>query len=588
MSDLWQRLKQRKLVQWAVAYVAFAFALIQVADVVAGSYHWPDHAMHVVFGLLVLGFAVTLILAWYHGERGAQKVSRPELLLIALVLAVGGGSLWYFGELNLPAAVGNVAATAQAAIRTKPAPAVPVPFNPPADTLVVLPFQNLSGDPEQQYFSDGITEELTGALGRDSGLRVIAWDTASRYRNGTESPGVVGKDLNVANLLHGSIERENGMVRVSAELVDTRSGYELWSAHYDDTLSNIFQVQDKISASIALALKVKFASTGHALMVNPQAHDLVLKARALIQTSAITATSDEQARKLFEQAIALDPDYADAHAGLAHALYELTGFSTLSLQQTLPRIRGEADKALALDPRNVDALLDLGVADEAVGKIDKARAAYAQALAIDPSSAEGHMDYANVLPLKPLLPQVQKALQLDPDNVIAQLNSSWYALDVGKYRQALSPAKAVIKLAPHSANGAFRLALAWSLLHRNQDAVKAFDQVQPDTASGEAQVAAGRLTYQSVLDPELHAQALAAVDKLHTHADLDAFSLVNLIQLYLVLGKNDMALKLLPEVCTASPVTCNDLSLYPQWLPLHGDPRFQVLVKKYDTMSESP
>ena len=90
MDNLWQSLRQRKLVQWAIAYGAFAFALIQVFDVVAGSYHWPDQAMHIVFGLLALGFLVALILAWYHGERGAQRISGPELLLIALVLVIGG------------------------------------------------------------------------------------------------------------------------------------------------------------------------------------------------------------------------------------------------------------------------------------------------------------------------------------------------------------------------------------------------------------------------------------------------------------------------------------------------------------------
>ena len=333
------RLKQRKLVQWAIAYGAFAFALIQVLDIVADSYHWPDQAMHIVFGLLALGFLVALILAWYHGERGAQRISGPELLLIALVLAVGGGLLWHFGKTGSPVEATN--APANVASSQEPAPAsspASAPFNPPAGTLAVLPFTNLDGDPKQQYFSDGITEELTNALGQNAALTVIAWDTASKFRDNHESPNAIGAALNVANLVHGSIEREGGMIRVIAELVDTRTGKQVWSDHYDDSAANVFQVQDKISAAIADALKVKFASLGPAPTVNPEAHDLVLKARALMET-AHTAAPIEQARTLYEQAIAIDPGYADAHAGLARAWLDLTQYSTLTLKDALPKRR---------------------------------------------------------------------------------------------------------------------------------------------------------------------------------------------------------------------------------------------------------
>lgn len=587
MDELWQSLRQRKLVQWAIAYGAFAFALIQVLDIVAGSYHWPDHAMHVVFGLLVLGFLVALILAWYHGERGVQRISGPELLLIALVLAVGGGLLWYFGESGSPV---EANATAQAASTREPAPAAspgPAPFNPPADTIAVLPFTNLDQDPKQQYFSDGITEELTNALGQNPALTVIAWDTASKYRDSHESPNAVGVALNVANLLHGSIERENDKVRVLAELVDTRSGKQVWSSHYDDSLANVFQVQDKISAAIADALKVKFASLAPAPIVDPQAHDLVLKARALMDLGK-TAAPFDQARELLEQAIALDPGYAAAHAGLARAWFGLTQFSTLPLKDTLPRMREEANKALALDPRNVDALVQLGNADASEGRIAQAKAEYERALKLDPSNAVAHLDYGTVLPLRPARAQEQEAVQLDPQNANAQSNLADYSLDLGDYAQALAPALAAMKLAPHSADNAFTLALAYSLLHRAKDAAHAFDLVQPDTPPARALVAASRLTYQSKVDPTLLPQALAAVDALRQRADLDPNSMFDVIQLYAALGRNDTALELLPKICAGLPVACSDLSVYPAWIPLRGNPAFEALVKKYDTLSQPP
>ncbi|HET9835503.1 MAG TPA: tetratricopeptide repeat protein, partial [Rhodanobacteraceae bacterium] len=459
MDELWRSLRQRKLVQWAIAYGAFAFALIQVLDVMAGSYHWPDHVMHIVFGLLVLGFIVALILAWYHGERGAQRISGPELLLIALVLVIGGGLLWYLGKPGSPVETTNTPANVASA--QEPAPAsspASAPFNPPAGTLAVLPFTNLNGDPKQQYFSDGITEELTNALGQNAALTVIAWDSASKFRDSHESTNAVGVALNVANLVHGSIERENGAVRVIAELVDTRTGKQLWSDHYDDSAANVFQVQDKISAAIADALKVKFASLAPAPTVNPKAHDLVLQARALIKT-ARTAAPFEQARALLEQAIALDPGYADAHAKLAGAWLDLTQYSTLTLKDALPKARAEANQALALDPRNVTALLVLANDDGAEHKIAQAKAKLERALALDPSNVSAHVDYGNALPTRQALAQYLEAVQLDPKAATAQFNLAITYLDLGEYAQALPPLQALMKLAPHSADSAFVLAL---------------------------------------------------------------------------------------------------------------------------------
>jgi tetratricopeptide (TPR) repeat protein len=228
----------------------------------------------------------------------------------------------------------------------------------------------------------------------------------------------------------------------------------MWSHHYDDSLANMFQVQDKITASIADALKVKFASLGTTRSVNPEAHDLVLKARALIE---------------------------------------------------------------------------------------KGR-----------SAAPHATNY----------------------------------LDLGEYAQALAPSLALIKLAPHSASAAFGLAQSYALLHHNQDAARAFDLVQPDTPLGKQLSAAGKLAYQSVLDPKLHAQALAAADALCKRSDLDPDSLYNLVIVYLVLDKKDIALDLLDRSCAPTPFSCNDFAINPTYIPLRGDPRFEAMAKKYDATSQ--
>ena len=586
-------LKRRNVLRAGVLYAGAAWALSQGIAQLGPLFDAPNWAMRAFVIACVIGFPFWIAFAWFYeftpqGIRRESEVAPNAsmthstarkldfaiigVLIVAVVLLASG----YFVRRNAPAATLAAAAASSAK-----------PFNPPAGTLAVLPFTNLNGDPKQQYFSDGITEELTNALGQNAALTVIAWDTASKYRDSHESPHAVGAALNVANLLHGSIERENGAVRVIAELVDTRTGKQLWSDHYDDSAAKVFQVQDKISAAIAAALKVKFAALSPAPTVNPKAHDLVLQARALIKT-ARTAAPIEQARALLEQAIALDPGYADAHAKLAGAWLDLTQYSTLTLKDALPKARAEANQALALDPRNVTALLVLGNDDGAEHKIAQARAKFERALALDPSDADAHISYGNALPTKQALAQNLEAVQLDPGNAGAQNNLAVNYLDLGEYVQTLPPALALMKLAPHSADSALGLALTYSLLHRPEDAVKAFDLAQPDTPLAKALVAAGRLTYQSVLDPKLHAQALAAVDALRKRSDLDPLSMADVIQLYLALGRNDTVLELLPKICAAMPVGCVNLSVNPALLPLRGQPAFQALVKKYDTASQTP
>jgi len=604
--DFFEELKRRHVYRVAIAYAIAGWLLVQVATQVFPFFHIPDWSVRLIVLLVVIGFPIAVILAWVfemtpegirrtepagsmeaRSEVATHQIGRKLNALIIAVLGLAVVVLAWRQFVYRPAPVASTASADTLAIAaTKssadvPAAATTARFAPPADTLVVLPFANLGGDAAQNYFSDGITEELTNVLGQNSALRVIAWDTASKFRDSTQSATLVGQALNVANLLHGSIRREGDQVRVTAELVDTTTGYQVWSQHYDDTFKNIFAVQDHISQAIAAALKVKLAATHATQAVDPQAHDLVLKGLASMNSRA--AADFEAARKDFEQAIALDPSYAAAHAGLARALYDLTQYSTLTLQEVLPRVRAEAGKALALDPDNVDAIIALANADSSEGHKVKAIAGYERALRIDPSNATAHLDYAVMLPLKQALAENLKAVQLDPQNATAQNNLANQYLNLGEYPQALPASQAALRLAPHSADTAFNLAMNYALLHRDQDAVHAFELIQPATLLDQQLAAAGKLAYQSLLEPKLRARARAAADELHQQANLDPLSLYDLMQVYLVLDDKDVALDLLEKSCDPSPQSCADFATNPTYLSLRGDPRFQALAKRYNT-----
>ena len=584
------RLKQHHLYGVTVAYAVIAGFLIQLASRVLPALGL-EPVLPAVIIVLLAGFPVALVLAWmlikpkdpakYSAwQKLHWKLGAALSLAVVVAVVFSGLYTWKFAERRTvrlatkQAVVESVAASATAA------------FHPPADSLVVLPFKNLNGDPQQQYFSDGITEELTSALGQNPALRVIAWETASSLRHADFSPGDIGRQLDVANILNGSILRVGDEVRITVELVNAISGYEVWSSHYDGSFQDIFKVQDQVSQAVASALQVQFAQadlpaggTG-----NPQAHELVLKGRAL--RDKYNAASLAAAQKDFEQAITLDPNYADAHAELASTLIALTERSDLPLKTTLPRARAEAEKALALDPRNAYALTALGIVDSTADPPDvaKARAEFRKALELDPSNATTHGDYGNVLPLKPGLAEFREAVLLNPANETDWNNVAVNAQDLGDWALMAQAAQTLLKLDPKVVDSAFALAYAYQQLHQYDKMVAAFEMVTPTTRLDRQLVHAGRLTYRALGDFALRPQALAALRHLsRRQANPDVAG--NLLQLYLALGDTQSALQLLENYCPATPIGCNDLAVSPIYQALHGNPHFEALAKKYTTVT---
>ncbi|MGH8233916.1 MAG: tetratricopeptide repeat protein [Rhodanobacteraceae bacterium] len=571
-------LKRRNVLRAAVLYAGAIWALAQGISQLGPAFGAPDWVTRWFVIAGVIGFPFWLAFAWFY-EFTPQGIKRESEV-------APNASITHSTARKLDFAIIGVMAVAIVLLGSgyfirRHAPAT---FNPSTDTLVVLPFRNLSGDSKQQYFSDGITEELTDALGQNPALRVIAWDTASKYRNTSESARDIGKALNVAHILHGSIARDGDQVRITTELVDTRTGYQLWSQHYDDSFANIFKVQDQVSQAIASALQVKLAQADLPAggTRNPQAHELVLKGRALMEK--YDAASLDAARQDFEQALVLDPDYADAHAWLSSVLLALTAQSNLPLKTTLPTARAHAQKALALDPRNADAWAALGSADASTDPPDiaKAKAEFQKALALDPSNAGAHLAYGNVLPLKLGLAQAQEATMLDPADAVAWNNLAVDAQDLGDWVQMITAAEALLRLNPTDVDSAFQLAYAYQQLHQSDKMLAAFDLVKPATAVDKQQVAAGKLVYRAVQDPALRPQGLAALEDLSRHqSSPDVAS--NLLQLYLALGQSAPALQLLESLCPAAPIGCSDLAINPIYRALRTDPRFQRLAKKYTT-----
>ena len=391
MTDLWTKLKQRKLVQWAVAYVAFAFALLQGIDIVAQQFGWPAAVQRGITLALVLGFFVTLLLAWYHGERGAQKVSGTEVLLLALLLSIGGGLMWHFGKATKPMPIATAAhpssSAATGTVASAPSASAALAASIPEKSVAVLPFNNDSGDPQQQYFSDGLSQDLIIALNQFRGLKVISRDSSFQFRRSKLDPRIIARQLGVAHLLEGSVQKQGGEVRVSVTLVNAADGSSLWSQRYDKPYRDLFQLQDDITQAVAGALKAKLLGR---VVQNDRppsgklaAYEAYLKGNAQPQTEA----GDHRAIDLYAEAAHIDPGYARSYAasstrwGDLGLVYANNGGE---LREYIKSARAAADTALRLDPdllagHYARALILLGADLDWQGALDEANMMVAMA-----------------------------------------------------------------------------------------------------------------------------------------------------------------------------------------------------------------
>jgi TolB-like protein len=309
-AAFWGRLRRRKVWQWAVAYAAASFAVLQGLDIVAQQFDWPAAMRRLTTLALVLGFFVTLVLAWFHGERGVQRVTSKEILLLALLLAIGGSVLWRYA---------GVPWTSGAAAPTLPRHTAPaVATNP--KSIAVMPFRDLSGGPDAGLIADGFSEEVINSLSRVPDLQVAARSSSFALRDASLSAIELGSRLRVAHVLEGSVRRAGSRLRITTQLIRSGDGINVWSQDYDRTSDDIIAIQEEVARSIAQALQTV---TDPATLADMQrsgtrvvaAYDEYLKGLALRNQALESGNFDETDRALaaFDAAIALDPGFPEAH-----------------------------------------------------------------------------------------------------------------------------------------------------------------------------------------------------------------------------------------------------------------------------------
>ena len=320
--------------------------------------------------------------------KRAERKTPSTLGLLALGTAalaiLAAASAWYLLGVNRAP---SLATTAPAPIASNAA----APVEPAHLSIVVLPFKNLSGDPGQDYFADGITDNLTTDLSRIRGSFVIASTTAFTYRGKTLDAKEIGKELGVRYILEGSVQREGTRVRVNAQLIDAQSGAHLWADRFEEEVADLFKLQDEVVARLANTLGielVKAEAEKAARSKDPDAVDLAMRGWALVRQARPTKEVNEAARVLFEQALKIDPNNADALAGSAYTyLGQYRAFGRNPETDYDAKILGPADQAIAIEPDALWAYIAKGAYLYFSHRADKAIAAADAGLAINANFA---------------------------------------------------------------------------------------------------------------------------------------------------------------------------------------------------------
>ena len=315
---------------------------------------------------------------------------------------------------------------------TPPSTSISQPAVPPRMSIVVLPFMNLSDDTEQQYFADGITEDLTTDLSRVPGSFVIARNTAFTYKGQPVDVKKVSRELGVRYVLEGSVRRVGDQVRVNVQLVDGQSGAHLWADRVDTDRANLAQAQDEITGRLARTLNIELVEASvrrseQERAADPDARDLVMRGWALSNRMASAATREE-ARRAFERALDIDPESVDARIGLGEVLIsgeDMEGGSN-SVHPNVTRAEQLLFEALERDPKRSRAHLVMGLIRRWQGRLSDSKIELEAAIALDPNQASGHRQLGVTLMFlgqpEAAIPQLEKSTRLSPHDPFIALN----------------------------------------------------------------------------------------------------------------------------------------------------------------------
>ena len=493
--------------------------------------------------------------------RQAVKKRRRALIAVLILFAAAVGGGYYFFSQRLA-------------------------FKAPDKSIAVLPFENLSRDPDNAYFAEGMQDEILARLSKIADLKVISRTSTLKYKSAPDNLREIARQLGVANILEGSVQKAADQVRVNVQLINALNDAHLWGDVYDRKLTDIFAVESDIAKTIADTLQAKLTGEEkQSIAAQPTsdltAYELYLKGRSL--WGKRSGDNLPKAIAFYEQAIARDPNYALAYAGLAEAYVILPFYTATAPRDANPKAKTAALRALQLDERLAEAHTALGLL-LCIGDLDMAGSIseFQRAIALNPNYATAHHWYGNG-PLLALgrfeeaIAEGKRAVELDPllPIINADLGQNLYI--ARRYDEAIAQLRKTLEIDPTFYYAHYNLGIALQLKGDVPAAIAEYTKAQQLSDDLFVQVLLAAAKAQSG-NKDAAIQMLAELEELSQHRYVPAYFR---IRLYLSLGNRDEAIRRLEQaIADHERLTITLIKVDPMLDPLRGDPRFEALVQK--------
>src|SRR5437764_6192517 len=567
-------LKRRNVYKVGVAYAIVAWLLMQLASQIVPFFEIPNWVVRLIILLLVIGFPIALIIAWAF-EVTSEGIKRTEtadaaglrshggawiyVVLIGAALSVG---LFFVGRYTAGHATRQVSEVTTAI---------------PEKSIAVLPLSNESGDPKDEYFSDGLSEELIAALAQINGLKVIGRSSSFRFKDRHEDPKAIGEKLGVSTLLEGTVRKQNDRVRIVAELVNAGDGIALWTRTFDRELRDIFSLQQEIARAVAESLKVTLLGSNEksAQMAsnNVEAHNAYLQAHFHFQRRNVE--DYRKAITYFDRAIELDPNYALAYAERAE-VWTIIGDLTGQRSTAYPKARSDAEKAVAIAPALAEAHAALGwVRAFTEWKFAEGLSELQRAKELSPANPTANDLLARVIVytgrMEEAERQARQAVELDPLSAATQFTLGRVLFYAGKLDEAYAAGRKMAELYP-SASSSHRWQVLVAVQRGDGETALREAQLEPDDT-----IRPFELALAQYIRGDRKASDAALADLVAHSREGLAYQIA---QVYAVRGEKDKAFEWLQIAFDNHDGGMPSLLVDPLLRGLRDDPRYKNLVVK--------
>ncbi|PYK36431.1 MAG: hypothetical protein DME54_01120 [Verrucomicrobia bacterium] len=579
LSNFLAELKRRNVYKVAIAYGVVAWLLIQIATQVFPFFEIPNWTVRLVVLLVVIGFPVAVIIAWAF-ELTPEGLKRTEVadaaptrgsrrrawIYVVIVAAAISVSLFFLGRYT--------------SSKQSEGPASP------EKSIAVLPFDNLSRDQENAYFAEGIQDEILSRLAKIADLKVISRTSTQKYKSTPDNLREIAKQLGVSNILEGSVQKVADQVRVSVQLINATSDAHLWAEIYDRKLTDIFAVESDIAKTIAETLRAKLTGSEEQMMSmkpteNTQAYELYLKGRFFWNKR--TGADLRKAIEYFNQAIAKDPNYALAYAGLADSYLLLSAFGAASPSDSLPQAKAAAKRALEIDDTSAEAHTSLGQIllfydFDFAGSTRE----FKRAITLNPNYATAHHWYGSGPPtclgeFDRGIAELKRAQQLDPLSLIINADLGGAFVAARRYDEAITQLRKTIEMDPRFYFAHWNLGEALELKGQLPEAIAEYKKAAELDEDPFVLALVGQADAKLGQRDEA-IKILSQLERLATKRYVANYSFAIM---HMALGEKAKAIDWLERAYRdRSGPEIVGIKVDPMLDPLHGDPRFEALVQK--------